>query len=171
MRGAGPAAPTRAVTVEAAGAGWALWYSPPTLLLLAVAGINLAWLVAFLVKLPTDRQYVFPAGMENVVTSHLPSALARYTDLLMILFNVALAFAPLTLLLSPAFRRWAAPLGLEVAAWIRDRRRLLWTVVGIAVAVAILVPLSDHTRLPFTQERVRWATDWFPLPVPIIPAT
>jgi hypothetical protein len=31
------------------------------------------------------------------------------------------------------------------------------------------VPLADYARLPFIQERVRLATDWFPLPTPIDP--
>lgn len=152
-----------------AGSQRALWYSPPTLFLLFVALVNLLWLAAFMAKLGSDRQYVFPAGMALEITSRMPSALAPYVDPLVIAFDLALALAPLSPLLFPSYRRWAAPLGVECAGWLGSGRRLAWSFAGIVVATAVLVAVADHTRLPFIQERVRWATDWFPLPIPIIP--
>ncbi|MBI4349627.1 MAG: hypothetical protein HY553_22520, partial [Elusimicrobia bacterium] len=55
------------------------------------------------------------------------------------------------------------------ALWPALSGRSLWTLAAFGTIVLLSLLLADHTRLPFLNERVRWATDWFPLPVPLDP--
>ena len=149
----------------------ALWLSPPVLALLAAALVNAVWLAAFLAGLLWgDAQYVFPKGLRDVIAARLTVRGVDLTTPAVIAYDVALVLGPLVPLLFPAFRQWARREGELAAAWLAVHRGLAVRIAVAAAATAIVfVPLSDLTRLPYTQERVRWATDWFPLPVPIDP--
>lgn len=149
----------------------ALWLSPPVVVLLAVALVDLVWLGIFLANLVAgDAQYVFPKGLRDVIAARLTVRGVDLTTPAVIGYDVALVAGPLVPLLFPEFRRWARSEGMLAAIWLRAHRTGLAQIAAVCVVVTIVfIPLSDLTRLPYTQERVRWATDWFPLPVPIDP--
>ena len=148
-----------------------LWYSPPTLLLLLAAAVHGGWLITFLAHLWSgDRQYAFPGGLHQVISRHLPDPLSPHTDALVIVYNVALAGTPLLPLAWPSFREWSRAAGVALVNWVKqDYRRASRSVAVIIAVLIIVLAAADHTRLPYVQERVRWATDWFPLPVPFVP--
>lgn len=145
-------------------------FSPATWLIAAVAIVNAAWLVVFVANLSFgDRLYVFPRGLHDILGPRLTIRGIDLSTPVLVLYNLALALLPLTLLLFPEVRRWCAEIGRDARMWSRDRRRVAWA-IGIAIVLtAVFIVLADHSRLPFVQERVRWATDWFPLPTPIDP--
>lgn len=148
-----------------------LWLSPPVLILLWIAIVDLLWLIVFLFNLVAgDARYVFPQGLHDFIAARLT---VRGVDLsipAVTLYNVALVLGPLVPLLFADFRYWARAEGELAVAWARRHHTATIGILAGSIAVALaFIPLSDITRLPYLQDRVRWATDWFPLPVPIDP--
>lgn len=143
--------------------------SPATLVLAAIAVVNVAWLAVFLFNVfAGDLQYAYPKGLRAFLATYFT---VRGIDLslpIVVLYNLSLAFGPIALLAHPSLRSWDLDLGGRTVEAIRRYRAALpWVALAAVVLLVITILLGDHTRLPFTQERVRWATDSFPLAVPI----
>lgn len=148
-----------------------MWYSPVTWSLGLIALVDLIWLGIFAFHLTAgDRSYVFPEGLRAFIASRLTIGGVDLTYPAVLAYNVFLVLGPLALLLFPSVRDWTGRLGGEVREAISSRPRRAWALLLASIVVALVfIPLADHTRLPFVQERVRWATDWFPLPTPVDP--
>lgn len=142
--------------------------SPVLIGLIAIALINLAWLVVFLFNVYAgDLQYAYPRGLRALLAQYFT---VRGVDLSLpavIAYNLSLTAGPLALLAHPDLRSWNADVGRRVGELLaRHGARLPWVLAAALVLLVVVIVLGDHTRLPFTQERVRWATDSFPLAVP-----
>lgn len=143
--------------------------SPVVLLLAAASAVNAAWLAIFVYNVVAgDLQYAFPRGLRSLLAGLLTVRNVDLSLAAVVLYNGALVVGPLVLLAVPALRQWSLSLGRETVGWLRaERWRIAWLITAALVILGLAIFLGDHTRLPFTQERVRWATHWFPLPAPI----
>jgi hypothetical protein len=146
-----------------------VWLSPVVWLLLLVAAVNTVWSAVFVFNYAFgDRQYVFPAGLYALLAPLLTIRGVDLTFPVVLVYNLSLAVAPLGLLIWPSARDWCERSGASASDRLtRHRASIPMLVAATLATVAVLILIADQTRLPFVQERVRWATDWFPLPTPI----